>query len=197
MEENIINISSHRQIKEIFFALSFAAYKHRNQKRKGINPIPYINHPIKVAEMLIGKIENPGLEMMQAALLHDTVEDTNTSLDEICNNFGSKVAEIVGELTDNMDLPYAARKRLQIEKGPGLCYEARCIKIADKLCNIADILYSRVGWLKTRKIKYIEWSIEVIDKIRGTNKALEDEFDELIIEAEKILKHAFRNQNQL
>jgi guanosine-3',5'-bis(diphosphate) 3'-pyrophosphohydrolase len=188
MDENIINRSTYKLIKEIFIALDFAAYKHRHQKRKGINKIPYINHPIKVAELIANKIENPGMEMIQAAILHDTIEDTSTIFNELSEKFGLKIAQIVNELTDNMSDPYSVRKRLQIEKASKLSYEARCIKIADKICNINDILYSRVGWLKSRKIRYVKWSMKVIDQIRGTSKELEDEFDKLISEAEKIFK---------
>jgi GTP diphosphokinase / guanosine-3',5'-bis(diphosphate) 3'-diphosphatase len=188
MDKNIINTNSIDQIKEIFVALDFAAFKHRHQKRKGIIPIPYINHPIRVAALVLNKIENPDIEMIQAALLHDTIEDTKTTIDEIQAKFGSRVGEIVIELTDNMSQPYFVRKKLQIEKASKLSYEARCIKIADKICNINDILYTRVGWIKSRKLRYIKWSMKVIDQIRGTNKEMEIEFDQLIFESEKILK---------
>jgi (p)ppGpp synthase/HD superfamily hydrolase len=188
MEMNIINNKINFPMKEIFRALDFAAFKHRNQKRKGLEPIPYINHPIKVTELIVNKLDNPNLELIQAALLHDTIEDTKTTFEEIAEIFGQKVAEIVLELTDDMSHPYIVRKEQQIAKAHGLSYEARCIKLADKISNINDILFTRVGWLKSRKISYIKWSQEVIDQIRGTNKDLEEDFDNLIISAEKILK---------
>jgi len=188
MDKNIINSNLFNLTKEIFEALDFAAYKHRHQKRKGIIPIPFINHPIKVASLILNRINNPGLEIVQAALLHDTLEDTKTTLEELREKFGLRVAEIVNELTDNMSQPYYVRKKLQIEKASKLSYEARCVKIADKISNVNDILFTRVGWIKSRKLRYIKWSMKVIDQIRGTNKELEEEFDKLVIEAERIFK---------
>ena len=126
--------------------------------------------------------------MIQAALLHDTIEDTKTTIEEIREKFGPRVAEIVFELTDNMSQSNYVRKKMQIEKASKLSYEARCIKIADKICNMNDILFTRVGWIKSRKLRYIKWSVKVIDQIRGTNKELEDEFDKLVVEAERIFR---------
>jgi guanosine-3',5'-bis(diphosphate) 3'-pyrophosphohydrolase len=122
----------------ILSAAAFAAAKHRNQRRKDAEASPYINHPIALAELLafVG-IED--LEVLQAALLHDTVEDTDTSFQELEERFGKAVADIVQEVTDDKALPKGERKRLQVEHAAQLSREAKLVKLADKICNLRDI----------------------------------------------------------
>jgi len=179
------------KLKEIFESLNFAAYKHRFQKRKGLKPIPYINHPIGVAKHLIEHLHDPSIDILQAAILHDTLEDTNTTFEELKQNFGHMVAEIVKELTDDMSLPYAKRKQVQVEKANYLSYEAGCIKIADKHCNINDVLYSRIGWMRQRKIQYIKWAQQVVGEISNKNPELEKSFNEIVAHAGEVLNTDF------
>jgi len=172
----------------VFSALEYAAIKHQFQKRKGAAGIPYINHLIEVGNILIQKMERPTDELLVAAILHDTIEDTDAKEEEIKKIFGKKVSDIVMEVTDNMRLPSSVRKKNQIEKAKELSYEARCIKIADKTCNIRDILFTRINWSKKRKLKYILWAGKVIDEIRDTDPDLIDEFDRVIKQSEEMLK---------
>ena len=160
-------------------ALSFAAYKHRNQSRKGAKPIPYINHPIAVADLLVrtGSVGDP--ETIAAALLHDTVEDTGTSLAELETEFGPVISQLVAELSDDKSLPKEERKRRQVEHAPSLSDRARSIKLCDKISNLRDVVVDPPkGWSLERKQKYFDWAKEVVDKIRGTNAELERAFDE-------------------
>ena len=117
---------------ELLKALHFAAIKHRDQRRKGQEAAPYINHPIEVAEMLarVGNITD--LIVLQSAFLHDTIEDTQTSAEEIEQLFGSEVRAVVLEVTDDKNLPKDVRKRLQIEHAPHLSDRAKLVKIADR-----------------------------------------------------------------
>lgn len=159
-------------------ALSFAANKHRHQVRKGSEPIPYINHPIALADLLArtGNVSDP--EIIAAALLHDTVEDTCTTAEELEAEFGPVISQLVAELTDDK-LPKEERKRLQFEHASSLSPRARIVKIADKICNLRDIVEDPpAGWLLERKQQYFDWAKSVVDKIRGTNVELENAFDE-------------------
>jgi guanosine-3',5'-bis(diphosphate) 3'-pyrophosphohydrolase len=155
--------------------LNFAAEKHIYQRRKGSLKIPYINHPVKVCHLLASCGEN-SLQLLQAALLHDVVEDTPTSTEEIADRFGSQVASIVSEVTDNMSLPGKERKRLQVLKADSLSREARLIKIADKACNMKDLLDYPIWWTKSRKLAYFYWAMEVFQHCKGLNTSLDEHF---------------------
>ena len=123
-------------------AVSFAANKHRDQRRKDKEASPYINHPIAVAKVLanIGGVTD--LTTLIAAILHDTVEDTNTTFSELEKNFGKDVGLLVEEMTDDKSLPKEERKRLQIEHARQLSERAKQIKIGDKICNVLDVTHT-------------------------------------------------------
>ena len=169
-------------------AVIFATKKHQGQKRKGKNQDPYIFHPLNVAKVImeIGQIVDQ--DIVIAAVLHDTLEDTKTSKKELTQYFGHKVTDIVAEVSDDKSLDKNERKRRQVRHAPSLTYEARVVKLGDKLVNCRDILSSPpAGWSKRRLQEYIQWAFDVIDQIRGTNEHLEAAFDTLVIEAEEQL----------
>jgi guanosine-3',5'-bis(diphosphate) 3'-pyrophosphohydrolase len=159
-------------------ALSFAAHKHRHQRRKGATAIPYINHPIALADMLVRTAKISDAEIIATALLHDTVEDTCTTPKELKAEFGSVISKLVAELTDDKSLPSEVRKRRQVEHAPTLSPRARMVKLADKTCNLRDVVQDPPAkWSLKRKQEYFDWAREVVDKIRGTNVELEKAFD--------------------
>ncbi|CAJ1049890.1 guanosine-3'%2C5'-bis(diphosphate) 3'-pyrophosphohydrolase MESH1 [Xyrichtys novacula] len=119
--------------------VNFAAEKHRNQRRKDPDKTPYINHPIGVARILSHEGGVTDIQVLQAALLHDTVEDTDTSPAELEEKFGSVVAGIVQEVTDDKSLPKQERKRQQVEHAPHCSHQAKLVKLADKLYNLRDL----------------------------------------------------------
>ena len=163
----------------ILKALSFAANKHRHQVRKGSEPIPYINHPIALADLLVRTANISDPVTIAAALLHDTVEDTNTSFQELEAEFGPEISQLVAELTDDKNLLKEERKRLQVEHAPSLSPRARDVKLADKICNLRDIVKDPPAkWSLERKQQYFAWAKEVVDKIRDKNAKLEKAFDE-------------------
>ena len=173
---------------ELLRAVGFAAEKHRDQRRKGADRSPYINHPIAVAELLaqVGGVSD--LPTLQAAILHDTIEDTETTPDELENKFGAEVRDLVVEVTDDKRLPKAERKRLQIEHGPRLSERARRIKIADKICNIHDITHSPpADWPLERRAEYLDWADNVVAGCRGVNERLEKHFDKVIERGREVL----------
>ena len=171
-------------IAKLIKAAKFAAEKHIDQKRKGDSAAPYINHPLGVANLLAneGKVED--VEVLIAAILHDTVEDTDTTKEEITELFGEKVCSYVMEVTDDKSLSKDERKRKQVEHAPQLSGGAKLIKLGDKISNITDIMNDPpAGWSKQRRIEYIEWGRDVVAGLRGTNTALEKHFDELVEKA--------------
>ena len=176
---NIEMSDSSKLIGENFLkALDFAARKHRNQRRKDPEQTPYINHPIAVARILLLEASVSDEVVLIAALLHDTVEDTATSLEELEQQFGKTVREIVAEVTDDKSLPKAERKQQQIDHAAGLSDRARLVKLADKTANLRDIATSPPdGWSGSRIDDYVEWGKAVIDQIRGTHAKLELLFD--------------------
>ncbi len=166
--------------KLIFAALAFAALKHRDQRRKGIEASPYINHPIDLANVLVNEADVADPIVIAAAILHDTVEDTDTTFSELKHHFGEVVMRVVAEVTDDQSLRKAERKRLQIEHAATASHEARLVKLADKICNLRDMQVSPpTNWDIDRQREYFEWAKAVIDQLRGTHTHLEDLFDQV------------------
>jgi GTP diphosphokinase / guanosine-3',5'-bis(diphosphate) 3'-diphosphatase len=159
-------------------ALSFAAHKHRDQRRKDAEASPYINHPIALAEALTVEGGITDVEVLAAALLHDTIEDTATTLEELRGQFGERIAGMVAEVTDDKDLPKAERKRLQIVHAAGISPGAKLVKLADKICNLRDVAERPPSkWDLERRREYFEWAKRVIDGLRGVHPQLEAAFD--------------------
>lgn len=173
------------QVNTLLAAAIFAAEKHCGQVRKDQRGSPYITHPLAVAQILweIGGIQKT--EILSAAILHDTLEDTATTRHELADHFGNAVLTIVLEVSDDKSLPKMERKRRQVLHAPDLSRPARLVKLGDKLANCTDILQSPPnGWNLNRRQEYIQWSADVIAQIRGVNAALEAAFDAVTIEAE-------------
>lgn len=159
-------------------ATQFAADRHRNQRRKDAESSPYINHPIALANVLAneGGVTDP--VVLCAALLHDTIEDTNTTADELRTMFGEAITSVVLEVTDDKSLPKAKRKELQIEHARTASPQAKLVKLADKICNLRDIAATPpADWDQSRKDQYFDWAKSVIDGVRGTHAQLEAIFD--------------------
>jgi GTP diphosphokinase / guanosine-3',5'-bis(diphosphate) 3'-diphosphatase len=160
-------------------ALDFAARKHSNQRRKGEAGEPYVNHLAEVARLVAEATEGRDTVAVLAALLHDAIEDTPTSREELEGEFGREVAEIVVEVTDDKSLPKAERKRLQVESAPHKSARAKLVKIADKTSNLRSIAKSPpVDWDLKRQREYFDWAARVVAGCRGTNATLERWFDE-------------------
>jgi guanosine-3',5'-bis(diphosphate) 3'-pyrophosphohydrolase len=160
-------------------ALAFAAHKHRDQRRKDVGASPYINHPIALLDLLVNEGGVTDLEVLAAALLHDTLEDTQTTARELETAFGSEIRRLVEEVTDDKRLSKIERKRLQIERAPLLSEKAKLVKLADKICNLRDVADGPpVGWSRARRQAYYDWARQVIDGVRGVHGQLEAVFDE-------------------
>lgn len=172
-------------------AIGFAAKKHRDHRRKYSDASPYINHPIAVAEVLarVGGVTD--LVVLQAAVLHDTIEDTATTEAELAEYFGVAVAQLVVEVTDDKKLPKADRKRLQVEHAPQLSPGAKLIKLGDKICNVLDVTHAPPDqWSAERRLEYLEWSRRVVAGCRGVNPVLERYFDQVVSEGDTSIRQA-------
>jgi len=165
----------------ILRALAFAASKHRDQRRKGARAQPFINHAIEVADLVarVGGVDDPAI--LQAAILHDTLEDTTTTSSELEAEFGARVTAMVAEVTDDKLLPIADRKRLQVERAPRLSRAARLIRLADKISNVRAIGHDPpLDWSLERRRAYVNWSGQVIEGCRGSCQPLERLYDEVL-----------------
>ena len=164
----------------ILHALRFAALKHRDQRRKDREASPYINHPIALANVLGNEAGIGDARVLAAAILHDTVEDTDTTVAELEREFGLEIAGIVAEVSDDKDLPSPQRKQLQVEHAGQASRAARLVKLADKICNLRDISDSPpVGWSRQRQQEYFDWAARVVAGMRGTDSRLEALFDDI------------------
>jgi len=162
----------------VLAASAFAAHKHRDQRRKGADASPYINHPIAVANVLANEAGITEPTILAAALLHDTIEDTATTSQELEAEFGVEIAAIVAEVTDDKSLPKQERKRLQIEHAATISDPAKLVKLADKICNVRDMGQSPpVNWSHERRGEYFIWAKQVVDQLRGVSPKLESLFD--------------------
>lgn len=160
-------------------AISFAAEKHRNQRRKDAEASPYINHPIALANVLANEAGIEDEKVLVAAVLHDTIEDTETTDRELASLFGEDVTAIVLEVTDDKALPKAERKRLQVEHAPTISRRAKLVKLADKICNVRDIAACPpADWSLQRRQEYFDWAKAVVEGLRGAHPTLERLFDE-------------------
>jgi (p)ppGpp synthase/HD superfamily hydrolase len=165
-------------VRRIMAAARFAAEKHAPQRRKGENGEPYFNHLLEVAELIASSSRDLDVELVMAAFLHDTVEDTGVTLLELEHHFGKGVAALVAEVTDDKSLPKETRKQLQVRHTPEKSARAQTLKLADKISNLRAIVSSPpVGWSLERKRQYFEWARQVISGIASPNEFLKSEFD--------------------
>ena len=175
-------------LNKLLEAASFAAVRHTGHHRKGDTQEPYINHPLEVANLIanVGGVDD--IDVLIAAVLHDTVEDVGVTCEEIDERFGERVAGIVMEVTDDKSLPKAERKRLQVEHAPHLSPEAKLVKLGDKISNITDVTKSPPkDWDTQRRKEYVDWGESVVAGLRGINDGLERRFDEIVTAARKEL----------
>jgi guanosine-3',5'-bis(diphosphate) 3'-pyrophosphohydrolase len=162
-------------------AADFAAHKHRDQRRKDAVASPFINHPITLAHILANEGGIDEATVLIAALLHDTVEDTETTPAELEDMFGPDVAAIVSEVTDDKSLAKHVRKQRQVDHAAQLSHGAKLVKLADKIANVRDILEAPpAGWSAHRKRAYLDWATAVVAGLRGTHAGLESIFDALV-----------------
>ena len=168
------------ELKLLIKALTFAADKHRNQRRKNVDAFPYINHPISLVNILCNEVHITDINVICSALLHDTVEDTETTAEELANEFGPQISSIVMEVTDDKTITVRQkRKQLQVEHAAQISDQAKMLKLADKISNLRDLSSDPPAtWSLQRRREYFDWAKQVIDQLRGTHSELEELFDQ-------------------
>jgi len=167
-----------QDLKLLLKALSFSAQKHKDQRRKDVDASPYINHPISLASILCNEAHVTDIDVICGALLHDTVEDTDTTFDELSREFGETIKGIVADVSDDKSLTKAERKQQQIEHAAHASDKAKMVKLADKISNLRDVSTNAPSdWSLARRQEYFDWAKKVIDQVRGTHDDLEALFD--------------------
>ncbi len=155
-------------------AFAFAVQKHGSQVRKSTT-IPYIVHLYEVVQIL--KAEHAPEDVLIAGILHDTVEDTNTTLDEIAELFGEEIAEIIAVESEVKSLPYIQRKALHMAEVAASSRKAKMVNCADKLSNLRSIyldgLYDKNIWNRFNGSKEeIQWyyctALEALSALKNT-----------------------------
>lgn len=165
-------------------AAEFAARRHVQQRRKGAAREPYVNHLIEVASLLAEATKGVDPLLVAGGYLHDTLEDTSVTYEDLEIHFGPAVAALVAEVTDDKSLPKAECKARQIATASSKSERARLIKIADKISNVRALVSSPPDdWEARRVVDYVEWAEKVVDKCRGLNAALEQIFDAAVAQA--------------
>jgi (p)ppGpp synthase/HD superfamily hydrolase len=155
-------------------ALEFATEKHKDQKRKNKSRDAYIVHPVEVMNILkdCGVTDTATL---CAALLHDTVEDTGTTSEELVENFGQDVCTIVLECTDDKSLAKVDRKKAQIEHAKHISDKGKLVKLADKLSNIGSLTNDPPArWSEEVVTGYVRWGFAVCEGLFGVNDKLDE-----------------------
>ena len=169
------------EVDQICAAVLFAADKHRLQTRKNKEKTPYISHPIGVAYNVMSFGEVRDSAIIIGALLHDTVEDTQTTFEELKEKFGDTVTGYIKEVTDDKSLGRQERKRLQVINAPHKSKGATMIKLADKLYNVNDLISSTpADWSQSRVDNYLQWAQSVVDRLPRVNPKMSEAVDTAI-----------------
>jgi len=170
-------------------ALRFAAERHRDARRKGETAAPYINHPIAVADQLAAHGLGDDVELLMAAVLHDVIEDTDATYEDVQRQFGGRVAGIVQDVSDDKSLDREARRRLVVDTIGRKSREARLIKLSDLIANVHDVIHHPPRWTLERKLDYLRWAERVAAAVSGTHAGLESELAGKIAAAREALSH--------
>jgi guanosine-3',5'-bis(diphosphate) 3'-pyrophosphohydrolase len=174
-------------VSDLLRAIHFAAEKHRDHRRKGTVAAPYINHPIAVAEQLAAAGFQDDTGLLMAAVLHDVVEDTDTTKEELARDFGARVAAIVMEVTDDKSLRRSERRERVVRTIAGKSREARLLKLSDLIANVHDVIHHPPHWTDEQKRDYLAWGEDVAGAISGTHAGLEARLAKLLQHARAVI----------
>ena len=170
-------------LQQLLRAVAFAAQKHRDQRRKDAEASPYINHPVDVAALLAEMGGVADTVTLMAAVLHDTLEDTETTPEELATTFGAAIRDLVLEVTDDKRLPRAERKALQAAGASRLSDRAKLIRLADKIANVRDVIHHPPAhWDRARRCAYLDWTETVVAGCRGVDAVIEARYDRVLQE---------------
>lgn len=154
-------------------AIRFAAERHRDDRRKGETAAPYINHPIAVAEQLAAHGLGEDVELLMAAMLHDVIEDTDATFEDLRAAFGARVAGIVQEVSDDKSLEKEARRQKVVDTIAHKSHAARLVKLSDLIANVHDVIHHPPQWSLERKLNYLRRAEQIAAAVAGTHAKLE------------------------
>jgi len=175
-------------LQQFLRAAAFAARKHQHQRRKDAQASPYINHPLEVAAILAGEGGVTDALTLVGAVLHDTLEDTETTPEELVAAFGPAIRDLVQEVTDDKQLLKAERKARQATTAAHLSDRAKLIRIADKIANVRDVTHHPPAhWDLKRRLDYLDWTEAVVAGCRGLSPGLEACYEQTLREGRTIL----------
>jgi len=166
-------------------AIYFAAEQHRDHRRKGQTAAPYINHPILVATQLARAGFGGDEELLIAAVLHDVIEDTETTPAELAHKFGETVTGVVLEVSDDKSLPEQERKLLAVSTIAAKSRRAQLLKLSDLIANISDVIHQPPNWNAGRKHRYFDWAENVLRQLAGVHPPLETRLTQLLAEGRR------------
>ncbi|BAR55899.1 (p)ppGpp synthase/HD superfamily hydrolase [Bradyrhizobium diazoefficiens] len=162
-------------------AAELAARRHNGMARKGRGNEPYVNHLAEVANLLARATDGADAELVAAGWLHDTIEDTETTREELAQKFSERIASLVVECTDDMKLPKAERRRRQVVDAPKKSAGAKLIKIADKISNVGARIHAAPTTEERDDLAdYTGWAEQVVAGCRGGNPWLDQKFDDAV-----------------
>lgn len=174
------------QIALVTHAAGFAARVHAGQTRKGGSSPAFFLHLAEVADLLAKALEGPDAELVAAAWLHDAVEKTKITTEEIESLFGPRVASLVAEVSDDKSLPEAERHRMQIETIGEKSAGARMLRLADKISGLRELAEDPpVGWDVERRLEWLQFATNAAAGCRGLSSALDLLFDQAAAAAAK------------
>lgn len=169
-------------------AIRFASEQHRDHRRKGVTAAPYINHPIAVAEQLARAGFGEDTDLLMAAVLHDVVEDTVATEQDLAELFGEGVTGIVMEVTDDKRLEEKERKRQAVRTIAGKSRKAQLLKLSDLIANVYDVIHTPPNWSRGRKERYLDWCEQVAGEMGGVHPVMERHLSKLLVEGRKKVK---------
>ncbi|GAA6059878.1 hypothetical protein JCM10212_007083 [Sporobolomyces blumeae] len=183
--------TSASDLSELLRVAHFAAVAHASQRRKSPLAPAYIQHPLDVARRIASPPSslagNAPLSVLMAAMTHDVLEDTDVSEEELRNEVGDEVTDIVLECSDDKNLGKMARKQAQIDQAASKSDFAKHVKLADKLSNLTDLISESgrpAGWSVSRVQEYFVWAKKVTDQCVSVNPGLGRQLDDLYKDAE-------------
>lgn len=168
-------------VEKLLTALEFSAQYHSGQYRDGEDKIPYIIHPIGVCILVWESGTGATTDMLIAALLHDTLEDTDATAEEIENLFGPHVLRLVLDLTTDPKLSSKEAKQHQLDHAPYMHEQAKVVKLCDRLYNITDLLNSPPPtWSQEGKDAYIAHTEKLVKALEGAAPFIENEIANIV-----------------
>ncbi|MBF0368191.1 MAG: bifunctional (p)ppGpp synthetase/guanosine-3',5'-bis(diphosphate) 3'-pyrophosphohydrolase [Magnetococcales bacterium] len=185
-QPNHITHTQETDLSLLLTGIRLASFWHRDQRRRDPFGTPYINHPLGVLDILHNEGGVTDTVTLLGGLLHDTIEDTDATAEELRDHFGEEVRDLVLEVSDDKSLPKLRRKQLQIETAFHKPLPAKLIKLADMIHNLRDLVAAPPqSWSLERRQGYVVWAQAVAVGLAGAHGGLELKMRQALTEAKQ------------